>query len=91
MAFFVVSLFQRDVLDEIWDLIESVSEVFIATLSCNRIKPLQIKLQFKNEIYKRYVYVRFLHPMTHLCRLSLHVWISKGFLSFFFFFFASLL
>ena len=27
-VFFVPSLFQRDVLDEIWDLIESVSEGF---------------------------------------------------------------
>ena len=61
----MLSLFPRDVLDEIWDLIESVSEVFLATLSCNRIKLLQIKLLFKNEIYNRYVYVRFLHPMTH--------------------------
>ena len=34
MAFFVLSFFPRDVLDEIWDLIESVSEGF-PTYSCN--------------------------------------------------------
>ena len=33
MASFVLSFFQLDVLDEIWDLIESVSEGFL-TYSC---------------------------------------------------------
>ena len=34
MASFVLSFFRRDVLDEIWDLIESVSEVvFLPTLT----------------------------------------------------------
>ena len=33
MAFFVLSFFPRDVLDEIWDLIESVSDGF-HTYSC---------------------------------------------------------
>ena len=33
MAFFVLSFFPLDVLDEIWDLIESVSEGFL-TYSC---------------------------------------------------------
>ena len=33
MPFFVLSFFPRDVLDEIWDLIESVSEGF-PTYSC---------------------------------------------------------
>ena len=35
MAFFVLSLFPLDVLDEIWDLTESVSEGFL-TYSCSR-------------------------------------------------------
>ena len=30
----MLSFFPRDVLDEIWDLIESVSEVFLPTLMC---------------------------------------------------------
>ena len=34
MASFVLSFFPLDVLDEIWDLIESVSEGFL-TYSCN--------------------------------------------------------
>ena len=34
MASFVLSFFPLDVLDEIWDLIESVSEGFL-TFSCN--------------------------------------------------------
>ena len=33
--FFLLSFFPRDVLDEIWDLIESVSEGFLPTLDCN--------------------------------------------------------
>ena len=33
VAFFVLSVFPLDVLDEIWDLIESVSEGFL-TYSC---------------------------------------------------------
>ena len=33
MASFVLSFFPLDVLDEIWDLIESVSEGFLPTLS----------------------------------------------------------
>ena len=37
MAFFVLSFFPRDVLDEIWDLIESVSEG-IPTYSSNAFK-----------------------------------------------------
>ena len=35
MASFVLSLFPLDVFDEIWDLIESVSEGFL-TYSCDR-------------------------------------------------------
>ena len=35
MAFFVLSFFPPDVLDEIWDVIESVSEGFL-TYSCSR-------------------------------------------------------
>ena len=35
MASFVLSFFPLDVLDEIWDLIESVSEGFL-TYSCSR-------------------------------------------------------
>ena len=34
LVFFVLSFFPRDVLDEIWDLIESVSEGF-PTYSCS--------------------------------------------------------
>ena len=34
VAYFVLSCFPLDVLDEIWDLIESVSEGFL-TYSCN--------------------------------------------------------
>ena len=36
MALFVLSFFPRDVLDEIWDLIESVSEGFLPTLTNDR-------------------------------------------------------
>ena len=36
MASFVLSFFPLDVLDEVWDLIESVSEGFL-TYSCNEI------------------------------------------------------
>ena len=37
VAFFVLSFFPRDVLDEIWDLNESVSESF-PTYSCETIR-----------------------------------------------------
>ena len=37
MASFCAVLFPRDVLNEIWDLIESVSEVFLPTLKTNEI------------------------------------------------------
>ena len=30
----MLSFFPRDVLDEIWDLIESISEGFLSTLTC---------------------------------------------------------
>ena len=39
MGLFVLSLFPLDVLDEIWDLIESVSEGFL-TYSCGVIPPM---------------------------------------------------
>ena len=39
-VFFVLSLFPRDVLDEIWDLIESVSEGFPTySFICFKSKP----------------------------------------------------
>ena len=43
--FFVLSLFPRDVLDEIWDLIESESEFFFYLfLSCSSLGRLSIML-----------------------------------------------
>ena len=36
MASFVLSFFPLDVLDEIWDLIESVSEGFLTYFSINK-------------------------------------------------------
>ena len=36
MASFVLSFFPLDVLDEIWDLIESVSEGFLPTLATDK-------------------------------------------------------
>ena len=42
MASFVLSFFPLDVLDEIWDLIESVSEVFL-TYFCSKIEFALIK------------------------------------------------
>ena len=46
MASFVLSFFPLDVLDEIWDLIESVSEGFLPTLdiSCPRQSGLRVPL-----------------------------------------------
>ena len=38
MASFVLSLFPLDVLDEIWDLIESVSEGFLTYFSIKYVK-----------------------------------------------------
>ena len=43
MVSFVLSFFPRDVLDEILDLIESVSEDF-PSYSCNRFQPLLFQL-----------------------------------------------
>ena len=44
MASFVLSFFPLDVLDEIWDLIESVSEGF---LTCSSLKNIKSKLLTK--------------------------------------------
>ena len=41
MASFVLSFFPLDVLDEIWDLIESVSEGFL-TYSCLVVNPIKV-------------------------------------------------
>ena len=41
MASFVLSFFPLDVLDEIWDLIESVSEDFLPSIACNTEEPQQ--------------------------------------------------
>ena len=46
MASFVLSFFPLDVLDEIWDLIESVSEGF-PTYSCRKIGQTQYLVKFE--------------------------------------------
>ena len=50
MASFVLSFFPLDVLDEIWDLIESVSEGFL-TYSCNTDIPKEEKSRHKINRY----------------------------------------
>ena len=44
MAFFVLSFFSLDVLDGIWDLIESISEGFL-TYSCGYLNHLSLKFK----------------------------------------------
>ena len=46
----MLSFFPRDVLDEILNLIESVSEVFLPTLSCRNIQSNRIKQALKGYI-----------------------------------------
>ena len=49
IASFVLSFFPLDVLDEIWDLIESVSEGFlIYSYTCNQ-KNIYRKIKYQNE------------------------------------------
>ena len=56
MASFVLSFFPLDVLDEIWDLIESVSEGFLTYSYTSKIK-FKLKRQrvFSRKIYCSYI------------------------------------
>ena len=59
MASFVLSFFPLDVLDGIWDLIESVSEEFL-TYSFTLLSPMGHKQQACNfRCYKAFLYVSF--------------------------------
>ena len=83
MASFVLSFFPLDVLDEIWDLIESVSEGFL-TYSC-KLKPMFVDLlctwlaieHHKPMIvvfkHKLEVQTQVCNSETYVCRLIVHL------------------
>ena len=57
MAFFVLSFFPLDVLDEIWDVIESVSEGFL-TYSFTQMFSMKNILKFKFQLSRAKVNVK---------------------------------
>ena len=63
MASFVLSFFPLDVLDEIWDLIESVPEGFLPTLdiSCPRQSGLRVPLPLWSLDYGKFLHFKMNH------------------------------
>ena len=74
MASFVLSFFPPDVLDEIWDLIESVSEGF-PTYSCDAWNLCSISswIQKLSRVLPSIVDVKNVYYITKYCGLVVHV------------------
>ena len=73
IASFVLSFFPLDVLDEIWDLIESVSEGFLTYTSTHRVWQ---NLETVADVRKAVIKVRFLTGV-YMLQSSKHVFSNK--------------